>query len=90
MTDVNAMLNEILELLAELSEDTSVPRNIRKSAAEARARLMKKDEPLDVRAASAIFILDEMANDPNIPVHGRTMVYTIIGKLEALSSAASR
>ena len=87
---VEDMYKEVLALLEELSEDNSVPRNIRKGAQQALERLKKEDESLDVRAASAVFILDELVNDPNIPIHGRTMVYTIISKLEALSKEASK
>ncbi len=45
---------------------------------------MKTEEALDVRAASAIFILDELANDPNIPLHGRTLIWNIISQLETI------
>jgi len=65
-----------------LAEDTSVPRNIRRGAVECRERLNRREEALDVRTASAIFKLDDMANDPNIPLHGRTLIWNIISQLE--------
>jgi len=40
---------------------------------------------MDFKGALAIFILDELVNDPNIPMHGRTILYTIIGMLESVS-----
>lgn len=86
----NKIYNEVVMLLEELSQDNSVPRNIRRGAHQALERLKKSGESLDVRAASAILILDELVNDPNIPIHGRTLVYTIISKLEMLSKEASK
>jgi uncharacterized protein (UPF0147 family) len=77
-------LKQILDVLGQLAEDTSVPRNIRRGALNARELLVKEEDALDVRAASAIFILDELANDPNIPLHGRTLIWNVISQLETV------
>jgi len=82
--DTDVKLRQIIEVLDQLAEDTSVPRNIRRGATEAKERIMQDKEALDVRAASAIFILDELANDPNIPLHGRTLIWNIISQLETV------
>ena len=73
-----------MDVLDQLAEDTSVPRNIRSGATDAKERLLQTKEAMDVRAASAIFILDELANDPNIPLHGRTLIWNIISQLETV------
>ena len=78
----NSNLKQIIDVLDQLADDTSVPRNIRRGANDAKDKLLKQDEALDVKAASAIFILDELANDPNIPLHGRTLIWNIISQLE--------
>ncbi len=67
-----------------LLEDSSVPRNIRRLADEIKALLLDAKEPMDVRKARAISKLDDMANDPNIPLHGRTLVWNIMSQLEML------
>jgi uncharacterized protein len=82
--NTDTKLRQIIEVLDQLAEDTSVPRNIRRGATEAKERILQEDEALDVRAASAIFILDELANDPNIPLHGRTLIWNIISQLETV------
>jgi len=82
--DTETKLKQVVEVLDQLAEDTSVPRNIRKGAADAKDLLLKKEDALDVRVASAIFILDELANDPNIPLHGRTLIWNIISQLETV------
>lgn len=80
-------IKQITEVLDMLAEDTSVPRNIRKGATEAKTRLMDTKEAMDVRATSAMSILDDLANDPNIPLHGRTLIWNIISQLEVVSQS---
>ena len=76
--------------LNELHEDMSVPRNIRRGAKEAREILRRDGESLDVRVASAISILDDLINDPNVPIHGRTAIWNIMSQLESVSTQASK
>ncbi len=77
-------LRQVMDVLDMLAEDTSVPRNIRRGATEAKDLLLKEEDALDVRVASAIFMMDELANDPNIPLHGRTLIWNIISQLETI------
>jgi uncharacterized protein (UPF0147 family) len=82
--DIEEKLRQIMVVLDQLAEDTSVPRNIRKGAKESKELLLNSEDALDVRAASATIILDELANDPNIPLHGRTLIWNIISQLETV------
>jgi uncharacterized protein len=77
-------LERIAQSLAALSEDGSVPRNIRRGAQSARDELLKAAVALDVRVASAVYVLDDLANDSNLPTHGRTAIWSIISNLESL------
>lgn len=70
--------------LTELADDNSVPRNVRRGAQSAREALAKPTVALDVRVASAVYTLDDLANDPNLPTHGRTAIWSIISQLESL------
>lgn len=81
------LYEEVLYLLDELGQDTTVPKNVRKSAADSVTRLSKENESLDIKCATAISMLDDMANDPNVPAHGRAALYTVISKLEALAKS---
>ncbi len=83
-----AKVDQICGGLDMLQEDTSVPRNIRRGADNAKKHLLNKAEALDVRVSSAVNILDELANDPNIPLHGRTIIWNIISGLETVARAA--
>ena len=79
-------IEQIITILDELAEDTSVPRNIRRGAVESKELLLNEDQALDLRTASATMILDDLANDPNIPLHGRTLIWNIINMLAQLEA----
>jgi len=54
-------------------------------AEEIKQILHNDSDPIDLRVASATAILDELANDPNIPLHGRTLIWNIMSRLEELA-----
>ena len=81
----NEKIAQVCDGLNMLHEDNSIPRNIRRGAEEVKATLLKEGDPLDVRVATASSRLDEMANDPNIPLHGRTLIWNIMSRLEELA-----
>ena len=78
-------LDRVVASLTELADDLSVPRNVRRGAQTAKDELAKPRVALDVRIASAVYVLDDLANDPNLPSHGRTAIWSIISELESLS-----
>ena len=73
-------------ILKDISEDTSVPRNIRRSASDALASIRNtEDEPSPaIRANIATSILEETSLDPNCPVHARTLIWKAISILEII------
>ncbi|MEA3457661.1 MAG: UPF0147 family protein [Candidatus Thermoplasmatota archaeon] len=81
----NDIIAQVCDGLDMLSDDNSVPRNIRRGAEEIKTALLRNSDPLDVRVASATSRLDELANDPNIPLHGRTLIWNIMSRLEELA-----
>ncbi|ENN96820.1 hypothetical protein J422_00185 [Methanocaldococcus villosus KIN24-T80] len=76
------ILKGVAMMLDEIINDTTVPRNIRAAAEKAKnVVLNEKEEPI-VRSATAIHILDEISNDPNMPLHTRTQIWSIVSELE--------
>ena len=71
-------LSQVCDGLNMIYEDNSIPRNIRRGAEEIKRILLADSDPLDVRVATATSRLDELANDPNIPLHGRTLIWNIM------------
>ncbi len=76
-------IEQVTEILNRVAEDMSVPRNIRKSAEDAKEALAEEENDV-VKAASAISILDEVSNDPNMPVHTRTTIWNALSVLETI------
>jgi len=76
---------QVCDGLNMLYEDNSIPRNIRRGAEEVKNNLLNANDPLDVRVASATSRLDDLANDPNIPLHGRTLIWNIMSRLEEIA-----
>ena len=89
MDEMSQILLDTTRILDDLISDYSIPRNIRKNIQAAKLRLSQDKGNLDVRAATSISTLDEIVNDPNTPGHARTLIYTIMGKLEILQKKAS-
>jgi uncharacterized protein (UPF0147 family) len=78
-------IEQICGGLDMLSGDNSIPRNIRRGAEDVKRMLHNESDPIDIRVASATSLLDELANDPNIPLHGRTLIWNIMSRLEELA-----
>lgn len=76
--------DRVNQILQHIMEDTSVPRNIRRAAEESKDILSKEDEEPTIRASTVISILDEISNDPNIPIHARTLIWNVLSELESV------
>ncbi len=76
-------IKQIIQFMDLLLEDTSVPKNIRKAISEAKSKLLTKDEMV-VRASSAIYSLNEVGEDINMPMHARTQIWSIVSMLETI------
>jgi len=77
-------VNESVQLLERVSEDTTVPRNIRRAAVNSLEIIGDTDPELSlaVKANNAIETLDEISQDPNCPAHARTILLQIMTLLE--------
>ncbi|GAB4326280.1 MAG: UPF0147 family protein [Promethearchaeota archaeon] len=77
-------LNNVEYILDQIANDTSVPRNIRRTADKAKQALHGEETPA-VRASNAISLLDDLSQDPNCPVHTRTRIYQALSFLEQVT-----
>jgi hypothetical protein len=78
------VIKQCVEVLERIMSDDTVPRNIRRSAESVKSTLINEEDSEAVRAASAISILDEISNDPNIPLHTRTLIWNVASQLETV------
>ncbi len=78
------VIKQCTEVLERIIGDDSVPRNIRRSADNIKNVLSNEKQSLSKRAAMVISNLDDMVNDPNIPIHTRTLIWGLSSKLESI------
>tara|TARA_B100000902_G_scaffold399885_1_gene473325 strand:- start:1755 stop:2033 length:279 start_codon:yes stop_codon:yes gene_type:complete len=75
------------EIRNSITEDTSVPRNVRTNVVTGlETYLLNKKDDLDLRIYSTISVLEEQINDSNIPQHARTRLFEFIRDLEEIVS----
>jgi hypothetical protein len=73
-----------IQMLQNISEDSTIPRNIRRAADSTKSILLNKSQSIGLRAATAISMIDEVSNDPNMPVHARTRIWELVSQLETV------
>ena len=77
-------IKEAMNVLGLVSEDTTTPRNIRRAAKHSIEALQLKENTPAVRASSAISILDDILQDPNMPPYTRVKLWNVMSLLEAI------
>ncbi len=78
-------IQTICQSLDEINNDRSVPRNIRNAVTQAKTELNNEKLDMAVRINTAISIMDEVSNDPNIPIYTRTQIWNIVSMLEVMN-----
>jgi len=77
-------VKQALAILGQVSEDTTTPRNIRRTAKEAMDILQSTEYTLGVRASNAISVIDEILQDPNMPPYTRVRLWNVMSLLEGI------
>ena len=78
-----AEVKEISEMLDNLVNDTSIPKNIRRTLSEAKGRLDSNEEH-NVKVSAAIYLIESISEDINMPAHARTQIWAIMSSLEGI------
>lgn len=77
-------VNQAMAILNRVAEDNTTPRNIRRTAKQASDLMLDESLSLAVRAANAIDLLDDISQDPNMPMYTRTRLWNVISILEGI------
>ncbi len=72
-------MNEAIEIMEEIIDDRAVPRNVRSKVEEAISKV-KQNNPTTL--SEAIYLLDDISNDVNMPDHTRTDIWHVISLVE--------
>ena len=75
---------QVIQLLEKIVNDRTVPKNIRKACEESKNSLTNSEASFDLKVSTAIHVLDEIINDPNMPLYTRTQIWNIVSALEQL------
>jgi len=75
-------LQETVEMMSAIISDVTVPKNIRKAISDAKIRLESQEE-LNVKVSAAIYLIDSVSDDINMPPHARTQIWAIVSSLES-------
>jgi len=73
----------ISELLEQITNDRTVPKNIRAAAEQSKA-IIDGSTSDELKVSAAVSTLDEIINDPNMPMYTRTQIWNIVSMLEQL------
>lgn len=79
-----ANISQVITLLETIINDRTVPRNIRKSAEDSKSVLASEEKSEELKISTAIHLLDEITNDPNMPLYTRTQIWNVVSMLEQL------
>ena len=81
---MDSQIIEVCEILDYIADNNTVPRNIREAARESSSLLKDEEQDQSIRISTVLGKLDEISNDPNIPVHARTLIWEVLSKLESI------
>ncbi|MGI0100397.1 MAG: UPF0147 family protein [Candidatus Micrarchaeaceae archaeon] len=86
--EVAELIDRIKKQMDFLLNDTSVPKNVKSAIKEAREHL-NTEEDYVVKVSSAIYNIDSISNDINLPSQARTSVWGILSMLESIKTETS-
>jgi|TARA_Y100000310_G_C20702729_1_gene831533 uncharacterized protein (UPF0147 family) len=81
----SSVINQLVESLSEISQDTYVPQNVRTRAQTVSQVLQDDKESIETRKNRALQHLEDMAIDSNIDMSTRTFIYQALSMVESLS-----
>jgi len=78
------MFENIIPLIQQIANDRTVPRNIRTICEDSIKILGNDKQDLAIRVNTVISSMDDVSNDPNIPMYTRTQIWNIVSLLESV------
>ncbi len=76
-------MDDIIEILEELKEDSTVPKNVRARVVTTLSVLKSEDE-LRIKVDKALQEMEEISNDNNTMSYTRAQIWNVVSLLEAL------
>lgn len=83
---MNAETQEVLDLLSDLQQDSTVPRNVKTKLEDMRKELSSEDGELSLKVNKILSDVEEIANDINLPMFVRTQIWNLTSMLEGINT----
>jgi uncharacterized protein len=77
-------IGEIVQVLEELKDDSTVPRNVKSKIESSIATLKNEKEEIPIRVDKVLQDFDEISNDTNTQSYTRSQIWNIVSMLESL------
>lgn len=77
-------ISQVIESLSQVQSDITVPKNVRLKIENAIHALQEDTKNIKVKIDKSLQELDNLDEDPNIPVYTRTQIWNIVSLLESL------
>lgn len=78
------LLLELIDALSQIEKDNTIPRNVRSKVKIVCSALGDNCQALAVRIDKSLQELDEVGNDPNVPIYAKTKVWNVVSQLEGI------
>ena len=78
-------LEEIISLLKELQDDSTVPKNVKAKLKDMEAELQSEEGELSLKINKILSDVEEIANDINIPMFVRNQIFSLTSMLENMN-----
>lgn len=85
--EVVELIDQIKKQMEFLLNDGSVPKNVKNAIKDAKNHL-NTEEDYVIRVSSAIYDMDMISNDINLPAQARTSVWSILSMLESIKTSS--
>jgi uncharacterized protein (UPF0147 family) len=76
-------IENIKGMIDDVLKDRGIPKNIRTTIEEVKAKI-SSEKPTSEEFSSAIYSLDDISNNINMPAYTRTSIWEIISEMERL------
>jgi len=77
-------LDEVIQEMDETLSDPSTPARIKRALEKISTDLKEKNPDTAIKVTTAIYELEEVVDDINIPMHSKTMLWDLISDLESI------
>ena len=77
-------MESLIEELVSITEDQTIPRNVRQKIQEAILSLQNEEVEECLRANKALQELEDLSENPNIPSYVRPQLWNIVSQLETI------